>query len=386
MRKKIFFGVAMILCLYTTGKSQMDFSRLQTGLPVISATTNVVSIRDGADFHEGIWGVVPEVRLDIYISHKKGEWVTFYTDQDSIAYLIHSDSIYNFVILLNGRDSAFTQIKYAPTHLEVLKGAGAFNYEEQLQVPAFTYQAADAPALVTLRQELKLDSIAGGGNEISKMLNIMRWLHDLVPHDGQRENPIVKNALSMIEECKRDERGLNCRGLATVLNECYLAMGYPSRILTCLPKDSIVQECHVINIVYSRQLGKWIWLDPTHASYVMDENGLLLDPFEVRTRLINDEPLILNPDANWNHQASTEKEFYLLDYMAKNLYRFDTPLHSTYDYETEDANKEVEYLELVPLDAYQQNPKVSTSPFGDTGMTRRTFKTNNPKIFWQRAD
>jgi hypothetical protein len=74
----------------------------------------------------------------------------------------------------------------------------------------------------------------------------------------QSRNPAVKNAMSMIAVCKRDNRGLNCRGLATVLNECYLAMGFKSRFVTCLPKDSlnIDPDCHVINAVYSNTLKK----------------------------------------------------------------------------------------------------------------------------------
>ena len=67
-------------------------------------------------------------------------------------------------------------------------------------------------------------------------------------------------------------------------------------------------------------LGKWIWLDPTFAAYVTDENGLLLHPGEVRYRLINDLPLVLNEDANWNHRSIQTKASYLDNYMAKNLY------------------------------------------------------------------
>jgi len=74
--------------------------------------------------------------------------------------------------------------------------------------------------------------------------------------------------------------------------------------------------------VYSNSLEKWVWIDPTNDAYVMNEKGDLLSISEVRERLINDIPLILNPDANWNHKTSVEKEEYLYNYMAKNLYAF----------------------------------------------------------------
>jgi hypothetical protein len=131
------------------------------------------------------------------------------------------------------------------------------------------------------------------------------------------DNPIVKNAMNMITECRRDKKGLNCRGLATVLNECYLSMGFKSRFVTCMPRDSVFTDCHVINMVWSNDLKKWLWMDPTNDAYVMNEQGQLLGIAEVRERLINGKPLILNPDANWNHKSSAVKEEYLCNYMAK---------------------------------------------------------------------
>lgn len=212
----------------------------------------------------------------------------------------------------------------------------------------------------------------------------MHWIHDLIPHDGNHENPLVKNAMSMISLCKKDERGLNCRGLATVLNECYLSMGIQSRFVTCMPKDSVFNDCHVINMVFSQQLNKWIWIDPTHDAYIMNEKGELLGLSEVRKRLINGEMIILNPDANWNNQQSTLKENYLLEYMAKNLYRFSCPIRSEYDFETFEKGDVKEYAELIPLDGYNQRPKISERYNEDLGILIKTFKTNNPEQYWAK--
>lgn len=357
-------------------------AKSQSELPVIHSRIDVIDIRDGNEFIKGNWSLAPEAKPDIYTSNKIGEFVTFYTDLDSISYKIHPDSIYNFIILLNGRDSAYTQIKYAPTYLDILKRAEDFNYSEIVEIPDFYYQDSSELTLRTLRKQFNLDSIAGGGNEVSKILNLMHWIHDLIPHDGNHENPIVKNAMSMIAECKQGARGLNCRGLATVLNECYLSLGIKSRFVTCMPKDSIFNDCHVINMVFSEQLGKWIWIDPTNDAYVMDEKGELLGLSEVRERLIKGETIILNPDANWNNQASTVKEYYLFEYMAKNLYRFSCPLRSEYDYETNQQGKTREYVELIPLDGYNQTPKISELTYEKSGVTFKTYKTNNPNQFW----
>ena len=270
-------------------------------------------------------------------------------------------------------------------YLYILKKAGRYNSNENIEFPKFTYQTASNPNLVALRKAFNLDSIAGQGNEVSKILSLLHWIHNLVPHDGNHENPTVKNAMSMISVCKKDKRGLNCRGLATVLNECYLSMGIKSRFVTCLPKDSlgIDNDCHVINMVYSTQLKKWLWIDPTHDAYVMDEKGELLSIEEVRERLINDKPLILNPDANWNHLNSTTKKDYLENYMAKNLYILECPLNSEYDLETKIENKEINYLQLIPLDYFEKSLEkvLTTDDKNKTKIIKN--KTNNPSIFWQ---
>lgn len=112
---------------------------------------------------------------------------------------------------------------------------------------------------------------------------------------------------------------MNCRGLATVLNECYLSMGIPSRVITCMPK-TYINDCHVINAVYSSTLGKWLWIDPTNNAWVTDEQGNLLSVEEVRARLRNGQPVQVNEDANWNNEKKTTTEDYLYEYMAKNLF------------------------------------------------------------------
>jgi hypothetical protein len=187
----------------------------------------------------------------------------------------------------------------------------------------------------------------------------------------------------MITQCKKENRGLNCRGLATVLNECYLSMGIKSRFVTCLPKDSlhIDNDCHVINMVYIKSLNKWIWIDPTFCAYVMDDKGQLLSIQEVRERIVDNKPLIINPDANWNHKSSETINEYLYYYMAKNLYRLECGASSEYDAETRSAGKTVNYIELLPLEYFKQKPDKNES-LNPAGTSYITYNTNNPDAFW----
>jgi len=270
-------------------------------------------------------------------------------------------------------------------YLYIIKKADKYNLAEKRELPVFTYQSASNPNLQALRKAFKLDSIAGNGNEVSRILNLMYWIHNLVPHDGNHDNPEVKNAMSMINVCKTENRGLNCRGLATVLNECYLSMGFKSRFITCLPKDSlgIDNDCHVINMVYCTQLQKWLWIDPTFCAYVMNEKGELLSIEEVRERIITDKPLILNPDANWNHNVTQTKENYLYTYMAKNLYLLECPLSSEFDTETKTTGKSASYLQLIPLDYFKKSLDTSESYNSLVNTSIIKYRTNNPVVFWQ---
>ncbi|HCT30577.1 MAG TPA: transglutaminase domain-containing protein [Bacteroidales bacterium] len=358
----------------------------QKNLPLIKASSIKVDIRDGEIFKKGGWNITPKLKPDIYATQNKNKKVTFYTDLDSISFVVIPNVQYDFVILLNNKDSALTRIIYVPSYLETLKKADKYNKDDKRTVPGFTYQASDNPNLVALKKNFKLDSIAGTGNEVSQILNLLHWMHNLVPHDGVHGNPNIMNATDMINVCKKDKRGLNCRGLAMALNECYLSLGFKSRYITCLPKDSlgIDSDCHVINMVFSKSLNKWLWIDPTHDAYVMNEKGELLSVEEVRERLINNLPLILNPDANWNRKSSTLKEEYLYNYMAKNLYRLECPVSSEYNTETREKGKVISYIQLLPLDYFKQLPDYTEKKDEKSGTTFINFKTNNPYLFWAK--
>jgi hypothetical protein len=251
-----------------------------------------------------------------------------------------------------------SQIRAIGDYLYILQKAGPYSKSENITLPAFTYQPASDPNLTALRLTYKLDSVAGNGSEVSRIINLMHWIHDRVPHNGNMGNPSQRNATDLLQICSAEKRTLNCRGLATVLNEMYLSMGFASRMVTCLPKDSLNNDfdCHVINAVYSVSLRKWLWMDPTNDAYVMDENNNLLGILEVRSRLIAGLPLKINETANWNHLQKTEVEDYLYKYMAKNLYMLQCATYSSYDYETAVRGKTTSYIQLIPSGFYKFSP------------------------------
>lgn len=266
-------------------------------------------------------------------------------------------------------DALMAELKKSGDFLQTLKDAPDYNSELPDGEIRFTYLNASDPNLIRIRHHFNLDSIAGNGDEISQIKNLMTWVHNRVRHDGSSYNPNSKNAIDLIAVCDAEKRGINCRMMATVLNECYLAMGFKSRFVTCMPKEYI-SDCHVINSVYSQTLGKWLWMDPTFNAYVSDESANLLSIAEVRERLRTDKPLVLNEDANWNNENKQTKEYYLDSYMAKNLYWMATPLHSGYNVETDKTTGG--YINLYPV-GYE--PESEPERNGNI--------TTNDKFFWE---
>ncbi|MCD8167613.1 MAG: transglutaminase domain-containing protein [Bacteroides sp.] len=252
-------------------------------------------------------------------------------------------------------------------YLYILRQSNGYDHTEDSRIK-FTYAEATDEDLQRIRHYFNLDSIAGEGDELSKIKNLLYWVHDVVKHDGGSENPVNKNAIDIIKTCREKDRGVNCRMMAIILNECYLAMGIKAQTITCMPKV-MKGECHVINAVYSETLEKWIWMDPTFNAYITDENGTPLGVSEVRERLINDLPLIVNEEANWNNQIKYTKENYLVNYMSKNLYYLQTNLHFGYNDETG--------LEFTP---------VLLVPVKYEPTTGYAFKTSNEALYWQRPE
>ena len=253
--------------------------------------------------------------------------------------------------------------------LSVLKKSAS--YAKDNKKIEFIYQPKESMNLRMVRDYFKLDSVAGQGDELSKILNLMHFAHDNIRHDGSNRAFAEMDAIDLYNYYKTTGKGVNCRQLAISLCEMYLSMDIPARYVTCMPADSLDFECHVINTVLSSQLQKWLYIDPTFDAWVMDENGTLLSIAEVRERLINDQPLVLCETANWNHESPQTKEDYLETYMAKNLYYFVCKKLNRFNPESLYRNNDPEGdVRLMPVGFVNNNRKCET--------------TTDPEVFWAK--
>ena len=251
----------------------------------------------------------------------------------------------------------------------VLRQAGKYQQADTTGLPRFTYEEATNSNLKNVRKFFNLDTIAGDGDEISKIFNLMAWVHDNIRHDGNNFALCEFTAIDLYNYHKSTGKGINCRHLAITLNEIYLAMGFKSRYVTCMPKDSTDPDCHVINIVYSNTLKKWVWIDPTFNAYWKDENGNLLSIEEVRERVIDERPLFLNENANWNKEPQTKEKY--LSYMAKNMYWFNCAVNSQFNTESRYRWTKQPYIILCPTGFTPFNVQASYAII------------NDPAYFWE---
>jgi len=278
--------------------------------------------------------------------------------------------------------SAYSQEKAQPDFVSILRQTGPYNPDEKQTYPDFTYQSSSDPHLVELRTAFNLDSVAGTGSQVDRAIRLMHWMHDAVPHDDNK--PLKElNALNIITTYKKSKYAQACYGLSISLNEIFLSMGFKSRVVICFSHNyEHTNGGHVITALFIDSLNKWIYTDAQENAYVKDEKGNLLSIEEVRQRLIDGRPMILNPAANYHNIPSTKKE-YLYTFMAEHIYRFICPLNSEYNSQTREPGKIMQYVELLPVNSGEPPiDKFESQDKNDFHVV--SYHTNNDLLFWKK--
>ena len=251
-----------------------------------------------------------------------------------------------------------------------------FSAAEEGSSPPLKFEyRMDDPRLQQLREKYDLYTIAGDGSEVSKIINLMRWVHGQSRHAANPTIPDERNALHLLERCQQENFRLNCYLYAIILNEVYLAMGFPSRIVHLLPMEKENKESHFVTSVYSQELERWIMMDPDMRAMAGDEQGNLLGLSEIRRHLVEGRRLSVNRDiggfvrflGKWSYPW----------YLSKNIFRLQSPLVSAFDMESQRTGRT--YVDLLP-DGFnpEKLAEPHTTPGGNT-----IIAINDEEIFWQ---
>lgn len=239
--------------------------------------------------------------------------------------------------------------------------------------PAITYACPSSdPGIARVRDYFKVDEIAGTGDEITRMKNIMTWVHKNVKYDGHEGYSGERNAIALYEHGRQTGKGINCYMVGALANEIYLAAGFASQFVMCMPADSTDIDCHIINSVWSRDKQKWIWMDSAFGTWVEDSGGEPMSIPEVREAIIRRSPMTLSEGETT--MLGTNRSYYLDRYMAKNLYWIG--LYAEYRFNTGSAQPRIPGLALTP------------SGFRAWSSRGRSYDhtTHNPEQFWQAPE
>lgn len=317
------------------------------------------------------------------INNEIAQPIMIYTSVDTM--IFQPDTNPHYINIQSGDSTKIIAVTYfsqsrrnKAKYLKLLRDYPEFSPERPSVKFNFTYSSTNDRDLIELRNKYNLDSIAGDGDEISQIINLLNWTNKIVRHDGDNDpaDPHPKNALNIIATANLEQKGVNCRMMATILNEAYLAAGFKSRHITCLPYDKEDPDCHVINMVYSDSLNKWLYVDPTFAGYFTDSAGTMLSISEVRDKLINGEKLILPDNLNWNGEPKNHDSYKT--YMTKNLFRFSCPISSEFGYESKNDRA---WVDLLPVgyDTLKVNTVDTTKTDTKTSLE---YYIANSDAFW----
>lgn len=95
-------------------------------IPVIKASSKVVDVVDANHSKKGFWYIFPETKPDTYYVDfplRKNN-IKFITDLDSVSVTLNAGEQFDFIILLNGKDSCYTRIASRFSQLTPHKDTG----------------------------------------------------------------------------------------------------------------------------------------------------------------------------------------------------------------------------------------------------------------------
>lgn len=195
-----------------------------------------------------------------------------------------------------------------------------------------------------LLKKYPIKEIAGEGSEFERVLRLMHEYSGRLTHESNYDNSIDENALALLEySLDQPEHGINCRAKGEILNEMCLALGIYSRRVSINPYSSTDSDSHVVNEIFDTQRNKWIMVDMTSDSYVVDSNDIPLSLLEIRQCGIDGSYCVLVTPAG-KIEAGSENGFSTnsLTYYMKNMFFFKICLYQGFG--IRDSQDEIAYF------------------------------------------
>lgn len=229
------------------------------------------------------------------------------------------------------------------TYIELLRKAEPYRADKA----SFRFEYIQDTARRRLTREyFRLDTIDNPTAETwDRTLALARFVARNIPHANQSVQPERRNAIDLWEYTRNVEPAFNCRLHSIMPHELLLACDITNRYVTCLPADSLDQDCHVVNIVWLPEHKKWAMVDSDMRAYVTDSDGTPLSLSQMRERYINGAAMEIHPLLD---EGQPFDYTYYRTYWSKNLYWFECAEQTSYDIETAPWDKRGRVVVLRP--------------------------------------
>lgn len=278
-------------------------------------------------------------------------------------------------ILLTSCSSFFQLINVSPS-----AGVKNISYSQEPQNPLFVFQYSDTTAnefLKELRSSYRLDKLVAEDNsEFEKIKSILDWTNSQWSHNGSN-SPSKSDALTILKEAKEGKQ-FRCVEYGIVAASAMNSIGIPARTLGLKSRD--VEKVrrgagHVVTEVYSKELGKWIFMDP-QMNIIPVLNGLPLNGVEFQKEIYSKNPELKL--VNKKGELNDEDRMSYIKWIGKYLFYYDVLFdQKTLDSEKFSSINGMTKLTLVPV-GYKE-PKV----FQRRSKINYSYYTNSLNDFYR---
>jgi len=222
-------------------------------------------------------------------------------------------------ILLSGCTSFYQLVKISPS-----AKLTDISYTTDAPNPLYQFHYADTlnnAFLKELRTANNLEQLTAGQSELEKIKTILDWTSKQWAHNGSN-TPTKSDALTILAEARQGKQ-FRCVEYGIVATAAHNCIGIPARTLGLKTRD--VEKVrhgagHVVSEIYSKELGKWIYIDP-QFNIMPTLNGTPITGVEFRKAIYTkDAGLKL---VNKQGPLSKEDSDSYIKWIGKYLFYFD---------------------------------------------------------------
>ncbi|HBG25250.1 MAG TPA: hypothetical protein DDX10_09415 [Rikenellaceae bacterium] len=173
-----------------------------------------------------------------------------------------------------------------------------------------------------LKNEYNIEFLVNGEkSDIDKIKSILDWTSKQWEHNGSN-NPTKQDALTILKEAQEGKR-FRCVEYGIVATAALNSVGIPARTLGLKTRDveKVMRGAgHVVSEVYSKELDKWIFIDP-QFNIIPTLNGYPLNGVEFQKEIFNKnaELKLINKQGELTKEDSDN----YIKWVGKYLFYFD---------------------------------------------------------------